>query len=83
MIFNKVRAYILDKQKDFNQWSFIWSTSTSTYFPCFAILCNYYLYFACAIFADIIICVLFVGRGQFISCDNFLSNPIAVLFAMK
>jgi hypothetical protein len=29
MIFNKV-DHILDKQKDFNQWSFIWSTSTST-----------------------------------------------------
>jgi hypothetical protein len=26
---------------------------------------------------------LFVGRGQSISCDNFLSNPIAVLFAIK
>jgi hypothetical protein len=37
----------------------------------------------CVIFVDIIICVLFVGRGQSISCDNFLSNPIAVLFAMK
>jgi hypothetical protein len=37
----------------------------------------------CAIFVDIIICVLFVGRGQSISCDNFLSNPIAVLFAIK
>jgi hypothetical protein len=34
----------------------------------------------CAIFVDIIICVLFVGRWQSISCDNFLSNPIAVLF---
>jgi hypothetical protein len=37
----------------------------------------------CAIFVDIIICVLFVGRGQSISCDNFLFNPIAVLFAIK
>ena len=37
----------------------------------------------CAIFVDIIICVLFVGRGQSISCDNFLSNLIAVLFARK
>jgi hypothetical protein len=36
-----------------------------------------------AIFVDIIICVLFVGRGQSISCDNFLSNLIAVLFAIK
>ena len=35
---------------------------------------------ACVIFVDIIICILFVGRGQSISCDNFLSNPIAVLF---
>ena len=33
----------------------------------------------CAIFVDIIICVLFVERGQSISCDNFLSNPNAVL----
>ena len=24
-----------------------------------------------------------IGRGQSISCDNFLSNPIAVLFAIK
>jgi hypothetical protein len=41
--------------------------------------------FVCAIFADIIVhvCVLFVGRGQSINCDNFLSNPIAVLFAIK
>jgi hypothetical protein len=39
--------------------------------------------FVCAIYVDIIICVLFVGRGQSISCDNFLSNPIAVLFAIK
>ena len=40
-IFNKVRAYIslLDKQKDSNRWSVIWSTSTSIYFPCFTILC--------------------------------------------
>ena len=37
----------------------------------------------CVIFVDIIICVLFVGTGQDISCDNFLSNPIAVLFAIK
>jgi hypothetical protein len=37
----------------------------------------------CAIFVDIIICVIFVRRGQSISCDNFLSNPIAVLFAIK
>jgi hypothetical protein len=34
MIFNKVRAYIRQTKR-----SFIWSTSTSTYFPCFAILC--------------------------------------------
>jgi hypothetical protein len=39
--------------------------------------------FCCAIFVDIIICVLFVGWGQSISCDNFLFNPIAVLFAIK
>ena len=40
MIFNKVRAYIRQtKKKDFNQWSVIWSTSTSTYFACFTILC--------------------------------------------
>jgi hypothetical protein len=37
----------------------------------------------CAIFVDIIICVFFVGRGQSISCDNFLFNPIADLFAIK
>ena len=37
----------------------------------------------CTRFVDIIKCVLFVGREQAISCDNFLSNPIAVLFAIK
>ena len=31
--------HILDKQKDSNQWSVIWSTSASIYFPCFTILC--------------------------------------------
>ena len=36
----------------------------------------------CAIFVDIIV-YYFVGREQSISCDNFLSNPIAVLFAIK
>jgi hypothetical protein len=39
-----------------------------------------YITFVCVIFVDIIICVLFVGRGQSMSCDNFLC-PIAVLFA--
>ena len=34
-------------------------------------------------YIDIIICVLFVGRGQSISCDNLLSNTIAILFAIK
>ena len=29
----------LDKQKDSNQWSVIWSIFTSIYFPCFTILC--------------------------------------------
>jgi hypothetical protein len=33
----------------------------------------------CAIFVDIIICVLFVGRGQSISCDN-LSQAYYILF---
>jgi hypothetical protein len=37
----------------------------------------------CAKFVVIIICVLFVGRWQSISCDNFLSNLIAVLFVRK
>ena len=37
-IFNKFE-HILDKQKDSNQWSVIWSTSTSIHFPCFTILC--------------------------------------------
>jgi hypothetical protein len=41
-----------------------------------------YIY-VCARFVDIIICVLLVRRGQYISCDNFLSIPIAVLFAIK
>jgi hypothetical protein len=48
-------------------------------FPMFYyIVLNIIYIFVCAIFVDIIICVLFVGRGQSISCDNFLSNPIAV-----
>jgi energy-coupling factor transporter transmembrane protein EcfT len=48
------------------------------------IVLNIIYIFVCAIFADIIIhvCVLFVGRGQSISCDNVLSNPIAVLLSM-
>jgi hypothetical protein len=29
--------HILDTQKDYNQWSVIWSTSTSIYFPCIVI----------------------------------------------
>jgi hypothetical protein len=41
-----------------------------------------YIY-VCARFVDIIICVLLVRRGQYISCDNFLSILIAVLFAIK
>ena len=53
-------------------------------FPMFHyIVLNIIYICVCAIFVDIIICVLFVGRGQSISCDNFLSNPIAVLFAIK
>jgi hypothetical protein len=53
-------------------------------FPMFRYMVLNIIYiFVCAIFVDIIICVLFVGRGQSISCDNFLSNPIAVLFAIK
>ena len=53
-------------------------------FPMFHyIVLNIIYICVCAIFVDMIICVLFVGRGQSISCDNFLSNPIAVLFAIK
>ena len=53
-------------------------------FPMFHyIVLNIIYICVCAIFVDIIICVLFVGRVQSISCDNFLSNPIAVLFAIK
>jgi hypothetical protein len=53
-------------------------------FPMFHyIVLNIIYMCVCAICFDIIICVLFVGRGQSISCDNFLSNPIAVLFAIK
>jgi hypothetical protein len=46
---------------------------------------KYYLYLCivCVRIVVLIICALFVGRGQSISCDNFLSNPIAVLFAIK
>ena len=39
--------------------------------------------YAYARFVDIIICVLLVGRGQSISCENALSNLIAVLFAIR
>jgi hypothetical protein len=35
------------------------------------------------VFVDIIICVLFVGRGQSISCDNYLSNPISLSSPIK
>ena len=53
-------------------------------FPMFHyIVLNIIYICVCAIFVDIIICVLFVWRGQSINCDNFLSNPIAVLFAIK
>ena len=49
-------------------------------FPMFHyIVLNIIYICVCAIFVDIIICVLFVGRGQSISCDNFLSNPIAII----
>ena len=44
---------------------------------------KYYWYFVICYFVHIIICVLFVGREQSISCDNFLSEPIAVLFAIR
>jgi small basic protein len=36
-----------------------------------------------AIFGHIIICVLLVWREQSISCDIFLSEAIAVLFAIR
>jgi hypothetical protein len=52
----------------------VWSTSTSIYLPCFTIVLNIIYICVCVIFVDIIICVLFVERGQSISCDNFLSN---------
>jgi hypothetical protein len=38
----------------------------------------FYLYLCICYFFDIIIWVLFVGRGQSISCGNVLFNPIAV-----
>ena len=76
--------HILDKRKDFNQWSVIWSTSTSILFPLFHyIVLNIIDISVSAIFVHIIICVLFVGREQSINCDNFLSEPIAVLFAIR
>ena len=46
-------------------------------------LVSLYCYLLSAIFGHIIICVLLVGREQSISCDNFLSEPIAVLFAIR
>jgi hypothetical protein len=56
----------------------------SNVFPMFHYIVFYIIYiYVCARFVDIIICVLLVRRGQYISCDNFLSIPIAVLFAIK
>ena len=53
-------------------------------FPIFHyIVLNIIYIYVCARFLDIIICVLLVVRGQSISCDNFFSNPIADLFAIK
>jgi hypothetical protein len=53
-------------------------------FPMFHyIVLNIIYICVCAIFVDIFIRVLFVRRGQSMSCDKFLSNPIAVLFAIK
>jgi len=37
----------------------------------------------CAWFVVISVCVLFVWRGLSISCDNFVFNSIALLFAIK
>jgi phage gp37-like protein len=47
------------------------------------IVLNIIYVYVCARFVDIIICVLLVGRRQSISCENVLSNLIAVLFAIK
>jgi hypothetical protein len=41
---------IVDKKKDSNQWSVIWSTSTSIYFPCFTILCYILFIFVYVLF---------------------------------
>ena len=44
-------------------------------FPMFHyIVLNIIYICVCDIFVDIIICVLFVGKGQPISCDKFLSK---------
>jgi hypothetical protein len=59
------------------------SEKTINIFPMFHyIVLNIVYIYVCARFVDIIICVLLVGRGQSISCDNFLSNPVgfSVLF---
>jgi len=83
MMFNKVRAYIR-KTKRFESvvCHLIYININS--FPMFHYIVLNIIYICiCTRFVDIIKCVLFVGRGQSISCDNFLSNPIAVLFAIK
>jgi hypothetical protein len=84
MIFNKVRAYIRQTKR------FKSVVGNPVYininlFPMFhyIVSVNIIYMYVCARFVDIIICVLLVGRGQSISCENVLSNPIAVLFAIK
>ena len=80
-IFDKVRAYIRQTKRFL---SVVGHLVYINLFPMFHyIVLNIIYICVCAIFVDIIIYVLFVWRGQSINCDNFLSNPIAVLFAIK
>jgi hypothetical protein len=63
---------------------YILTISLYNLFPMFHfIVLNIIYTCVCARLVDIIICVLFVEREQFIGCDNFLSNLIAVLFCNK
>ena len=73
---------VVDKQKDF-----ISGRSSGLHLHQFishvSLYCVKYYLYLCMCYFCWHYCVLFVGREQSISCDNFLSNPIAVLFAIK
>jgi hypothetical protein len=83
MIFNKVRAYIRQTKRFESAVCLLVYINIYLFHMFQCIVLNIIYICVCARFVDIIICVLLVGRGQSISCDNFLCNPIAVVFAIK